>query len=475
MYSWKAISATISIFSAVLIFQGFNGLVEAYILEGAGETEELVISFVHMFLWFISLQVVLAIICGVLPVKGFDPHKENLAIMESRLKTFAILLGHITGFAAINAFAVLQQQVPRNLMATFLVAPVAWVFIYAMGRATDATRERVVLLDNNTKDPHEELWDDETEETENDVAGLAVSFCFVQSVRFIIGGHLPDAEGKESGADEASHTEFQAMCLFVLGVVLAVLEGLRVVYAKIPFRRLDPQMKNIMAMTFSWCVFFGTDWFLSDKLFHQEQGMMKQVTLALSVTVMALLLIFLLEQIQDFKHLDAQLDKAIRAIVNSIGILIGVAWEKAFDVAVAEITETVKVLPGPLTKIILSICLAGLVVPAWYRHILPNIQQFEAEEEGEAGGEREGGEEQAAPALERGASLKEPLLNGTNSDEFTQLKATIEDYRRTVAQLMQDAARADELERKNVELEGSLQAISAELGELGKIAGKLTV
>merc|ERR1719210_715638 len=125
-------------------------------------------------------------------------------------------------------------------------------------------------------------------------------------------------------------------------------------------------------------------------------------------------MIFCMEQIQDFKHLDDSLDQAIRAIVSSIGILIGVAWEKAFDVAVAEITETVHVLPAPLTKIILSIVLAGTVVPAWYRHILPNIILIEAEEHGSAEGghgEHGNGHKEAGSAAEEG-SLREPLLGG---------------------------------------------------------------
>jgi len=172
-----------------------------------------------------------------------------------------------------------------------------------------------------------------------------------------------------------------------VGWFLGLVEVLRVIYVKKTFERLTPQMKNVIAMTYSWCIFFGTDWLLCHNIFVTHQGMTKTVGLALMVTVIALVMIFLLELIQDYKHLDDTIESAIHAIVNAIGILIGFAWEKAFDVGVAEISTFVDVLPEPLTKLLLAVGLAGMVVPAWYRHILPTIIAIEAEEEAEERGE----------------------------------------------------------------------------------------
>jgi len=296
---------------------------------------------------------------------------------------------------------------------------------------------------------------------------------------------LPNQEGEEPEDVTTKHTDLQSFTLIAVGWFLGMVEILRVLYIKTTFKRLTPQMKNIIGMTFSWCIFFGSDWLLSYHFFTSEQGMTKQVALALVVTLIALAMIFTLEVVQDFKHLDDGIETAIHAIINAIGILIGFAWEKAFDVAVAEITDTVHVLPAPFTKMLLAIILAGMVVPAWYRHILPNIILMEQEEEGEEEGGEEGKDKR--PETREQDPLFQPLLCGETrqeeeelraalerSNEESELKAKLENYYNKISDLEQQAAKAGELEFKNRQLEESIDGISKELGELQKLADMLT-
>merc|ERR1719335_1446815 len=53
------------------------------------------------------------------------------------------------------------------------------------------------------KAAHEE-WDEVGDESENDLAGLALSFLIVQVVRFSISGVLPSATGTEHPAEKHS-------------------------------------------------------------------------------------------------------------------------------------------------------------------------------------------------------------------------------------------------------------------------------
>ena len=77
-YAWKVISATISIFCAVLLFQGFNGLVEDYCIDGGmklfGIEEEsplakfweCFVDIAQLLFWLTSMQLVLAITSGAI-------------------------------------------------------------------------------------------------------------------------------------------------------------------------------------------------------------------------------------------------------------------------------------------------------------------------------------------------------------------------------------------------------------------------
>jgi len=468
-YSWQVISSTISIFSAVLLFQGVNGVVETTLLDGASESIELLVGIVHMLVWFVVLQLLLAFISGAVACSSCLQFlfPEGEASKKLNLKCWAVLLGHITGFATINAFALLQQQVPRNLCSTFVVAPMAWLLVFLIGRVTNQVREAVALGDDGVEDISEKMWDEETEETEDDVVGLAVSFLVVQTVRFAVGGSLPNAEGQESAAAMEQHTGFQIMSLMGTGVVFAVLEVLRTVFIKRQFGRFTVQMRNIVAMCFAWCLFFSSEWLFSKECPYFE-GMLKEVVIALFVTTVALIFIFFLDVIADLPETGKDVDKAIRAVVQALGILIGFSWEKAFDTAVEGVSEsTEKYAPPSGTKLVMAIVLAGVVVPAWRMHILPTILAFEEEEEAEEEAEEEEKEGKKAKDAEIGGeALTKPLLD-TAASKGAKVAP---DYKKKFDDLK---LRNASVEMRNAQLEGELCQIRNELKELHVIADQL--
>merc|ERR1711862_835041 len=153
------------------------------------------------------------------------------------------------------------------------------------------------------------------------------------------------------------------------------------------------------------CLFFSSQWLFAKTSFS---GMLNAVVIALFVTAVALSLIFGLDVLADMPETGKDFDKAIRAVVQALGILIGFSWEKSFDLAVESVCGQVEFMPEPITKLLLAIILASVVIPAWKMHILPTIKEFEEEEEEEEA--REEKEEAAGVEGATAEKLAEPLL-----------------------------------------------------------------
>merc|ERR1719329_293709 len=222
-YSANVVSSTISIFCAVLMFEAVNGFCEEKLgMDDWDAIHQFGFDFAHMVLWFTLMQCALAKTSGAM-LTVEQKEDAHLELMELDMKCYATLLAHMTGFAAINAFAQLQQTefFSSHSLVAFLVVPIAMVTMYGLQRATDTVRERIALGDGK-KDEFETLWDDETEEAENEVFGLALSFTATQAIRFLVGGALPDIEGGEEKEQLLGHDLSQKMILFSFAVLFAV-------------------------------------------------------------------------------------------------------------------------------------------------------------------------------------------------------------------------------------------------------------
>eukprot|EP00913_Durusdinium_trenchii_P009174 g8623.t1 len=94
---------------------------------------------------------------------------------ELDLKCWAVILGHITGFASINAWTQLQAYCGGSV----LILPLAFFSLWGLFKVTerlgvqlgelgrllqDIVREWVALVDDGVKDKMEEAWDEATEE-----------------------------------------------------------------------------------------------------------------------------------------------------------------------------------------------------------------------------------------------------------------------------------------------------------------------
>eukprot|EP00971_Amphidinium_carterae_P062031 1228169-Amphidinium_carterae.1 len=163
-YTWQVLSQTISIFSAVLLYQAFNGAIETYVIEGGSMWWEISVDVLQFIFWLSILNLVLAYISGAI---GEPP--KSMKIMELNVKSWSVLFAHITGFAAINAVGSFQQNIFNGTpCSALIVVPVFFVIMFAIYKVYDVIRDKVSLGDDGELDEFEEKWDEEAEEAEND-------------------------------------------------------------------------------------------------------------------------------------------------------------------------------------------------------------------------------------------------------------------------------------------------------------------
>jgi len=403
-YSYQVIGMTISIFSAVLLFQGFNGVIEAHLIERYPK-QELLIDMIHMLWWFILMQLVTAVFSGALPILGaaakFEHDIHGLRkYRHLNLMCFAKMLAHMTGFAAINAFTTLQETAffASSSPSSLLILPLAFSSLVIVFRGTDFVRERISNADG-VIDEHEQLWDQETEESENDVVGLCLSFTTVQSVRYFVAGHLPDKEGDLPDSLVPPRLEMHGLLLVAIGWAFASL-FFSMWLRKKPWRNHKTAAKaryaricqNWLMMCFAWSLLFAADATVqATGYFPSSSGILAKVVVALSVSLASFAVIFVLDRVADSQASatggrEGAVDASIDQIIASKALLIGFTWESAFDTAVDKISKTPGMSSngflGPATmKLLLSLLLCLIVIPAFRMYILPTVHAHEKEEE----------------------------------------------------------------------------------------------
>jgi len=396
--SWEIISMTISIFCAVLMFQSFNDLVEANFIDKyhLGPFGIFLADMLHMLVWFIFMQAILAWFSGALTVdydklKGKEEELcEELETREVDMKCYAVLSAHLTGFASINAWGGLQQLpfFSSHPVLALLAVVIAFFGIIGLQQLTARMRELVAMGDGE-KDPFETMWDEETEEAENDVMSLTISFMTVNAWRFAIIGCMPNNEGKEQAPactpeDFYGHSRLQMMVLwgsalcFTAGVFLMNYyfpeswETTRLPVSPTVAKRLAVACVTSVSMCFSWCTFYGVQMVLagSVSMFHGESELLS-VVLALVCSLGVFGLTIPLDWLADQDWTDEKCDAGIRATIDAFALLVGFSWEQCFDNSVDALASSTS--HPHWSKFLLSVFCAGLLVPAWKWYMLPYI------------------------------------------------------------------------------------------------------
>mmetsp|Transcript_11864 Transcript_11864/g.21680 ORF Transcript_11864/g.21680 Transcript_11864/m.21680 type:complete len:516 (+) Transcript_11864:42-1589(+) len=359
--SWKVLSMTVSIFSSVLLYASAKTVVLHFL------PAYLAIP-VQLGLYF-SLYCILQV--ALYAIKG---RSERLVIATGTI------FAHIVAFSAMYVGAEIQLlQSPWGVKGSnaILVALGTAGLLYGLSLVSDRIRTHFAEMDG-TVDEAEELWMEQVEDAENDIIALAVGFLTMQAVRFYLCGESVPFHAHDQPPEKVTQTQinelFVAAVFFgVLTCVIAMLQEVlpAAQHAGEQTRRLFHLATNVSSMAMAWCLLFWGDWQLFELGLDVRNRVSGCILLGLVLTMLSLLAIFVLDFLADNGRMGK---KALRSLILALGVLVGFSWEKAFDVAMEDIAHSNFGLGIPPSVKVLgqTAILCVVVIPAWYKYILPH-------------------------------------------------------------------------------------------------------
>eukprot|EP00928_Gymnodinium_smaydae_P029437 TRINITY_DN22176_c0_g1_i1.p1 TRINITY_DN22176_c0_g1~~TRINITY_DN22176_c0_g1_i1.p1 ORF type:complete len:562 (-),score=112.76 TRINITY_DN22176_c0_g1_i1:121-1806(-) len=319
-HSWNVISSTLSIFVAVLVFQGLRGLVEAVIVDPVAERfsedkralVKVMFAYLQFALIYISLQVTLAVISfgrssrtTVKPVMGsprdlLTPRQvtarsagdEDSTRRSLKAMCWGTLNAHMAGFAGAHCSTDMQQMhiFSRSPLWSLVPVGIFAVFQFVLFRLSSRVKHKVAGGRLDDMKESVEIWSEYSEEAEDDAASLSLSFAAVSAVRFAVFGGLPNADGLD--IPPHPHPPQKLYLFLAIGIALAILSIAIVLLQPPPTHKTGESgtlavveegeghqleesfeaqnsfvgylmrwshiIESVLAMMFAWCVLFDT-------------------------------------------------------------------------------------------------------------------------------------------------------------------------------------------------------------------------
>jgi len=382
LYSWSIISTTMSIFMAVLIFQGTKDLVFyalSCIVGFIPEHSELRIAIdgLLFLFWFVAMHLMIVHQSGVSSSSPSDWSRKGWVVADplhemceeeiqcqpethtgdhgvarwkdetifvklkcpekvqetAKTRCWGMLFAHVAAFADILTMSRLMQHrsLQDPLYALLIVTGNAGLLflLFAVTRQSrgedqeEAARQHLGIRFASRHDGQGaerfEMMCDESKEAEDELVCLASSFLLVQALRYSLTGVLPDEEGIEEPTLLATNEEI----LWLYGVaVLFVTVTAGLVFGSARGRWVDVTMQ-MAAMGFAWSTMWATDW-MALRLAGTHDTLVIRILLALVVSSSGLAAIWVLDKIEDGMYEkwgasgSESLEKRVVKIINMI-------------------------------------------------------------------------------------------------------------------------------------------------------------
>jgi len=333
------------------------------------------------------------------------------------MATWSKIFGHMSGFAVIRCILELQhfQNFEDSAVLCFLAVLLNAALLFGLFRFSDWLRSRPPYFIVGENNEGYYRWEEGAEESENDLSAIGLSFAACVVIRFMVSGCLVDRAGLEIPAEE--HTFKAKMTLGVLSIIFAISSSAIIlidaaIHPKKDGHAVAGRMtlvgnnesgvdhfsqyvrrwvfisSSTLATISAWCAMYFAKWCLFSYMleyttFHNPNACMQRVVLAMVVSAGSMGLVFFFDKLKDMECTKEAADTAIKAIIQALAILIGFAWESAFDSGVEAISE-LTVHNGewvPIwVKLTMAFTMAIVTIPAWRMYILPHTMPKKEED-----------------------------------------------------------------------------------------------
>eukprot|EP00928_Gymnodinium_smaydae_P095339 TRINITY_DN8185_c0_g2_i2.p1 TRINITY_DN8185_c0_g2~~TRINITY_DN8185_c0_g2_i2.p1 ORF type:complete len:604 (-),score=32.29 TRINITY_DN8185_c0_g2_i2:203-1978(-) len=393
-YAWLVISSTMSIFTAVQLFDGVHGVFESYVLESLDETQHILASYLFLLAGLVALQVVIMVMARsrrATDAQCADTGDDD-DDYKMHMSCWSTLLSHMVAFSSMHAGGALQhlEIFSGTATMTLVAAGVHGVILFILLAFFDHGRSFLARTDDERANS---LWLERAREAEDDIASLSMSFIVIQGIRYAMSGVLPNVEGLE----EPQLTHPFLCSVGLAGVAMASATVVVLTLWVVSKCRFEPKstlkrflliFQAIAAMAFAWSIFYAMKWQFKRLYPHvHPNSMSARVPLALAVSAGSFGFIFVLDYLEDLDATGEDVDRAIASIICALGFLVGFSWEQSFEGA-ASCLSSLDPEGSEWTKLFQA-CIVGLIViPAWRRYILKACHEHEAKAQRGQGSKR---------------------------------------------------------------------------------------
>lgn len=373
-YANKLVSTSISIYAAVLVEKIFHAFLTPCIVgplaKGFGyENTDLgydVLQLVFSGFAFIGWFCALSILCY-----RYRESKQSLYAVQS-------FVSHIVAFMAIFSFGYFQKRTCSrcssydNGVMCYLWFPfITFLFVWLLGFIGKFIRTKVdpSIANANSADQHVgagHSWSSVAKDAEGDGRAIAVSFLCRQCALFMITGRIPGIRGD---TEPHSEGEWHALWVFLTLISLALLFA---TYVKEKHSWEGEQgalgegmhfSQTLLAMVFGWIVLTVVHWIA--QLYMKYAACWNLMT-AFAVSPIVFAAIVLVDRLSDHGLVGRATELVM---LNSLGIVLGFAWEQAFGSGIDTVTVTFKM--GFAFECAICVVMIVFVLPAWRLYIVP--------------------------------------------------------------------------------------------------------